>query len=182
MLSISSCTTIETEDDYPKSRGEREMEEMGSLAGGEGLVFRPSLTKSQATKKTIGKVNEYSYTASLEEIKKLGAVNIEVADPEKGIIITDWYSNKENPNKKYKIYTEITSDQISPESVNSYLFEMLISNIENDSSNMKEFNKEIHSGNWSKATKRASDKFTNLEEKIVRRARELYLEDKSKKK
>ena len=179
MFSISSCTTIETEDDYPKSRTEREMEEMGSLAGGEGLVFRPSLTKSQATKKIIGKVNEYSYTASLEEIKKLGVANIEIADPEKGIIITDWYSHKDNPNKRHKIYTEITSDNISPESINSYIFEISASN---DDNVMKKLNTEIQSGKWSKATKRASDKFTHLEEKITRRARELYIEDKNRNK
>ncbi len=186
MFIVSSCTTIETEDDYPKTRGEREMEEMGSLAGGEGLVFRPSLTKSDATKKTIGKVNEYSYIASLEEIKKLGVADNVVADPEKGVIATRWYSTKEEPNKKYKIYTEITSDKISPESISSYLFEIIVANVQGTEefkhNDMRRLDAEIQSGNWSNSTKRASKKFTELEEKIVRRARELYLQDRNKQK
>ena len=35
--------------DYPKSKTEREMDEMGSILQGEGLVFRPKKTKNSAS-------------------------------------------------------------------------------------------------------------------------------------
>ena len=57
--------------DYPKSPLEREVDEMGSVVGGEGLVFRPGKEKSTATRATIGNTNKHLFEAAINVLKFL---------------------------------------------------------------------------------------------------------------
>jgi hypothetical protein len=157
LLIILGFTTISLAGDYPKSRVENEMDEMGSVLKGEGLVFRPGKTKSTATKSKIGNVNKYLYQATLEV---LDFVPLTSADSVGGVIITEWYNPKGQPNTQLKINVFIKDEVISVEALDVKAYER--SKIDNK---------------WSEDYKESAIA-SILEDKIIRRARTLYQAEK----
>lgn len=150
-------------DDYPKSRREREIDDMGSMIGGEGIVFRPKFTKNTATKATTSdtsNVNKYLYEAALEILK---FAPIASADSNNGIIITDWYSPSDSPNTQFKINVFVKDDIISSEALEVNAFER--------NKKGKEWSNDIKKSQLS----------STLEDKILRKARDLYILNNSKK-
>lgn len=142
-------------DDYPKSRVEREMDEMGSMLGGEGIVFRPGKEKSTATKATVGNVNKYLFQASIDVLKFAPLLS---ADSKMGTIITEWYSPKDQENTQFKVTVYIKDQLITPEGVEVIAFQRKKTN-----------------GKWS-ADHEPSPIAAILEDKIIRKARDLYLQ------
>lgn len=155
LLALLSATSssFANNSDYPKSKLEREMDEMGSVLKGEGVVFRPAKTKSNATKAGVGNVNKYLYQATIDV---LDFVPIESTDSDKGVITTEWYSLKAQPNTQFKITVFIKGDIISPESIEVKAFERYKVNRK-----------------WSESYKQSAISGI-LEEKIIRKARTLY--------
>ena len=133
------------------------MDEMGSLLQGEGVVFRPGKTKSTATKAKIGNVNKYLYQATLEV---LDFVPLASADSVGGVIITEWYNPKGQPNTQFKINVFIKGEVISSEALDVKAYER------------------------TKVGKKWSDNYKEsaigsiLEDKIIRKARTLYQAEK----
>jgi len=143
--------------DYPKSRVETEMDEMGSLLQGEGLVFRPGKTKSTATKSKVGNVNKYLYQAALDV---LDFAPLTSADSIGGVIITEWYSPKGQPNTQFKINVFIKDEVISSEAVD-----------------VKAYERTKIGNKWSTEYKESAIG-SIFEDKIIRKARALYQADK----
>lgn len=154
---ITFLSSISFAGDYPKSRVEREMEEIGSMLEGEGIVFRPGKTKSTETKDTIGQVNKYLFQAS---IAVLNFVPLVSTDSTGGVVITDWYSPSDQPNTKYKIHVYIKDQVISTESLEVIVYE-----------------KKRIGGKWSEDYKKSAIAPV-IEDKILRRARVLYQQSK----
>ncbi len=150
-------TTSSLAGDYPKSRVEKETEEMGSLLQGEGVVFRPGKTKSIATKSKIGSVNKYLYQAALDV---LDFAPLTSADSMGGVIITEWYNPKGQPNTQFKINVFIKDEVISSEALN-----------------VKAYERTKIGNKWSKDYKESAIGGI-LEDKIIRKARALYQADK----
>ena len=149
-------------DDYPKTLQERKAEEMGSLAGSEGIVFKPKKIKNESTKATIGTVglaNKYLWHASIDT---LDFAPLSVVDSTGGVIATEWYSPKGKPQYSYKIQVSIKSDVISMDSIDVKVFEKVLKN-----------------GQWIQ-----NDKPSNLaiviQDKIILQAREQYIKEKRK--
>jgi len=157
LLIILGFTTISLAGDYPKSRVENEMDEMGSVLKGEGLVFRPGKTKSTATKSKIGNVNKYLYQATLEV---LDFVPLTSADSVGGVIITEWYNPKGQPNTQLKINVFIKDEVISVEALD-----------------VKAYERSKINNKWSEDYKESTIA-SILEDKIIRRARTLYQAEK----
>ena len=143
--------------DYPKSSMEKEMDEMGSLAGGEGVVFRPKKEKSTATKATIGKVSKYLYQATLDVLKFAPLAS---ADSQGGVVITEWYSPKDQENTQFKVTVFIKDKLITPEALEVVAFQ-----------------RKKHKGSWSDQYEPSPIAIV-LEDKILRKARELYQQSK----
>ena len=58
-LTIFVATFASASDSqYPRTREERRREEIGSVVGGEGLVFRPGKIRNESTKTDNNKVNK----------------------------------------------------------------------------------------------------------------------------
>lgn len=143
--------------DYPKSRVENEMDEMGSVLQGEGIIFRPGKTKNTATKAKIGNVNKYLFQAAIDV---LDFAPLASADSTSGIIITEWYSPKGQPNTQFKINVFIKDEVISSEAAD-----------------VKAYERTKIDGKWSKDYKESAIG-SILEDKIIRKARALYQADK----
>lgn len=143
--------------DYPKSSAEREMEEMGSLSGGNGIVFRPGKEKSTATGTESGKANKYLYQASLDILKFTPLAS---ADRTGGTIITEWYSPRDQKNTQFKLTVYIKDHLITPEALEVVAFQ-----------------RKKHNGAWSDQYETAPIALV-FEDKILRKARALYQESK----
>lgn len=142
--------------DYPKSRLEREMDEMGSVLGGEGIIFRPAKERSRATKALEGNVNRFMYKAAIEV---LSFAPLQTADSSGGVIITEWYTLDDDPKTQYKVTAFIKDDIISPEGLEVIAHE-----------------RNKIGGKWLDAHKK-DNLSSALEDKILRKARELYLKE-----
>ncbi|WP_341764669.1 DUF3576 domain-containing protein [Candidatus Tisiphia endosymbiont of Beris chalybata] len=145
--------------DYPETEEERKLQKMGSLAGEEGLTFRPSKIKNESTKSKDHQINKYLWQASVEA---LNFIPMASADSNGGIIITEWYSPKENKNFRFKINIIIKDNIISPDSIQVRVFEQL-----------------LKKGNWVDHSN-ASNLAISIEDKILRKARELYISAEGK--
>lgn len=154
VLSVYSCQ-IALASDYPQSQLEREIDEIGSLAGADGITFRPLKEKSTATKIKIGNINKYLFQAAIEVLKFAPLMSVDTAS---GTIVTDWYSPKDQLNTQFKVMVYIKTELITPEGLKVIAFErQKVKNI------------------WSE--NRESTAVSNvLEKKIIKKAKDLYLQ------
>ncbi|XVN41475.1 MAG: DUF3576 domain-containing protein [Rickettsia endosymbiont of Argas persicus] len=141
-------------DDYPKTESEQKWEEVGSIAGEEGLVFRPGRVKNESTKAVGCSVNKYLWQAAIET---LTFTPLASADSNGGVIITEWYSPRLKPNFRFKINVFIKDDTIHPDSIEVKVFEEVLKNKQ-----------------WV-MNENTSNLAITLEDKILRRAREIYI-------
>lgn len=157
-LIVASIAVSSFASEYPQTREERIAEEMGSVVGGEGIVFRPSHTKNEATKSSVSsekKVNKFLWEAAREVLKKMPTLT---CDKDNGIIITDWYTPQDRTEYSYKLEVTITDDVISTASLNVVAHEKKLKN------------KQWVNENDSKALE------YNVTENILKKARKLYVE------
>ena len=141
--------------DYPKSKIETEMDETGSLLGGEGVVFRPNKERSGATKITLGNVNKYLFQASIAILKFAPLASV---DSKSGTIVTEWYTPKGQEVTQFKVMVYIKDGTISPESLEVIAFERQKTRYGYSDSH------------------ESSSISSVLEDKIIRKARDLYLQ------
>ena len=149
------------ESSYPVAREDRVYEEMDSVFGGEGLVIHPNKVKNISTKTKDSPVNAYLWRASLEFLKDMPLVSTDINS---GIIITDWYSDKNNSKASKKIMIKISDNVIAPDAIDA-----------------KVDRRELVKGNWVNVKSAAMEK-TQIEDIILRRARDINIESKQGKK
>jgi hypothetical protein len=145
--------------EYPKSKQEKLREEIGSMAGEGGIVFKPFNAKNEEIRPSKGdkKVNKYLWEATRFVLKFMP---ISSFDANNGIIVTDWYSSKTEPNYSYKIEVTIKDNVIS-----------------NDAIDVNVYEKRLKDGLWynEPISSNLSYKF---EDQIIKKARELYTKSK----
>ena len=154
IVSILLFVSTAMASDYPQTDLEKEMDEMGSLLGGEGIVFRPGKEKSTATRAKIGNVNKYLYKAAIDVLKFAPLAS---ADSNGGTVITEWYSPAGQKDTQFKVNVYIKDELITPEALEVVAFQ-----------------RDKVNGKWSDDHK-PSPIAAVLEDKIIRKARELYL-------
>lgn len=161
LIFANSC--FADDNDYPRTKKEREFDEMSSITGGKGITFSPSRVKNESTKSTTSansNVNKYLWQSAIET---LNFAPLTSSDSVGGVIITDWYSPKDDPNVSLKINVFIKDNVISPESITVTVFGKMLQN------NVK----------WT-AKRKPSDIANELEDKILRLARENYIKSERK--
>jgi|GEM_PF-1838288 len=150
-------TNSDGEDGYPQTQEERKEREIGSVLGGEGIVFRPGSVRNESTIAADSKINKFLWQASLEMID---VAPLALIDAEHGIIATDWYSFADQPKTSMKLTAKVVGDTISPESVNVTIQQRTMKN-----------------GVWVQDTGK-SKVSSEMETKIVSHARNLFIKDK----
>ena len=163
ILSINEIWAID--DNYPKSKQERQADEIGSIVGDEGIIFRPNRIKNESTKAVISPgINKYLWQASIE-VLDADFIPLASVDSPTGIIITDWYNPKDshqgksklNYNRKVNIL--IKDNVIAPSAIE-----------------IKAYERERKNSKWMQVADN-SNIANELEEKIIRRAREIYIKE-----
>ena len=141
-------------DYYPKTQEEQKWDEVGSIVGAEGLIFRPVRVKNESTKVVGYSVNKYLWQAAIETLSFAPLASVDLNG---GVIITDWYSPLSKANFRFKINVFIKGDIISPDSIEVKVFEEM-----------------LKSKQWV-LSKSTSNLAIMLEDKILRKARDLYI-------
>lgn len=157
IMYISLYSIASFSDDYPKTLNERKYEEMGSILGGDGIVFRPGKIKAKSTS-TGSTINKYLWQAAIDVLSDLPLAS---TDGEGGVIITDWYYP--NPNiktERMKLNVIIKSALIEHDSVQVRLFAQVLKN-----------------DKWVN-TKITSNLAHELEAQILKRTQHLYIQSK----
>lgn len=120
------------------------------LGGGKSAKVRTSGDNAAA----IG-VNGYLWRATLDT---LSFMPLQSADPYGGVIVTDWYTNPEKPDERFKITVYILDSRLRADGLNVAIFRQT-----RDSS-----------GGWTDAPS-AGQTETDIENSILTRARQLRL-------
>jgi hypothetical protein len=123
---------------------------MHPLGGGSG----PKVVSNPNSAAQIG-VNGYLWQATLSTLSFMPLAS---ADPYGGVIITDWYTNPEKPDERFKVTVYILDARLRADGLNVAVFKQ---------------NKDA-SGNWIDAPS-ASQTETDFENAILTKARQLRL-------
>ena len=123
---------------------------MRNPLGGGGSKTRPSGDNAAA----IG-VNGYLWRATLDT---LSFMPLQSADPYGGVIVTDWYTNPEKPDERFKCTVYILDSRLRADGLNVAVFKQ---------------NRD-GAGNWVDAPT-AGQTETDIENSILTRARQLRL-------
>ena len=119
------------------------------LGGGKHKVRAPGDNAA-----SIG-VNGYLWRATLDT---LAFMPLQSADPYGGVIVTDWYTNPEKPDERFKCTVYILDSRLRADGLNVAVFKQ---------------NRDA-SGNWIDAPS-ATQTETDIENSILTRARQLRL-------
>jgi hypothetical protein len=110
--------------------------------------------KSEAAQPAIG-VNGYLWRATLDTLSFMPLAS---ADPYGGVVITDWYSNPERPNERFKATVYILDARLRADGLNVTVFKQV----------------QDASGAWVESPT-ADQTETDIENAILTRARQLRL-------
>jgi len=128
---LSSCsflgddaeiTRAEPVEDIIEKR-QREQRELYDPEGGEEQTFLKDLFGNIVPGSNNGSagigVNTFLWRATLD---RLSFMPLESADPFGGVIITDWYSNSETSNEKFKIVAYIIGKELRVDAIKVSVF------------------------------------------------------------
>ena len=161
-LLVSACSSVseklpEGEAKYPSgadrtTTGDDIYGEKESIFGKDGFkIFGGKKDRANDGSTGIG-VNSFLWRAALDTVSFMPLAS---ADPFGGVIITDWYTDPETPNERYKVNVFILDRQLVSTGVQVKVF------------------REVKSGsNW-KASTVADNTGRKLEDAILTRARQL---------
>lgn len=161
---LPACSGVEVDsthypmDERETQRAEREARGSGSIFGKDGLILFGKKKEETATSGIA--VNSFLWRASLDT---LSFMPLAAADPFGGVIITDWYTPPETPDRRFKANAYILDRQLRADGIRVTLFQQ----------------QRDPNGNWVDAPvdgKTASD----LEDAILTRARQLRVEQASR--
>jgi len=113
-LSLGACATKPTVKSEPVPNATNAQSDKGFLG-----LFKPgSGSKSSTADANIG-VNAYLWRASLDT---LSFMSIRSADPWGGVIITEWYSNPQKPDERFKVDVYILDTRLRADALSVSVF------------------------------------------------------------
>lgn len=145
-------------DDREQKRARKDAMGSGSIFGKDGLILFGKKKEEGGTGGVA--VNSFLWRASLDT---LSFMPLSAADPFGGVIITDWYTPPETPDRRFKANAYILDRDLRADGIRVTLFQQ----------------RRETTGGWIDATvdeKTASD----LEDAILTRARQLRVEQASR--
>jgi len=160
LASLAACSSdLSTESNFPEtSRGQVYQDgvpdKQETLFGDGGLLGNDKSLKDGQGGSGIG-VNGYLWRASLDT---LSFMPLSSADPFGGVIITDWYTPAESPGERFKVTVYILDRRLRADGIRVSAFKQNL-----DTTN-----------NWI-PVELTPKTVTNLENAILRRARELRI-------
>jgi hypothetical protein len=146
-------------DSRESQRARREARGSGSIFGKDGLILFGK-KKEDGGAGTGVAVNSFLWRASLDT---LSFMPLSAADPFGGVIITDWYTPPETPDRRFKANAYILDRDLRADGIRVTLFQQ----------------RRESDGNWNDAVV-DNQTAKDLEDAILTRARQLRIEQASR--
>lgn len=160
-LTLSACGTskgVRAQGDNNSARGVFYTQTPGEGVNMGGL-FGKNRSAADAGQNGIG-VNSYLWRATLDTLSFMPLTS---ADPWGGVIITDWFSNPEKPDERFKATVYILDTRLRADALNVTVYKQIRDG----------------SGGWADSAVSAQTE-TDLENSILTRARQLRLANVAK--
>lgn len=154
ILLITACSSIESKAPDTNSVEEQRREARGKLTGEDGISFGGGKRKDEAAYASPLGVNSFLWRATLDTLSFMPLAS---ADPFGGVIITDWYEEKEL-SQRYKINALILDKTLRADGIKITLFKQSMDK----------------NGNWHDIKSDPADA-RKIEDTILTRARELKI-------
>ena len=125
LLLTTACAGVEKEAKYPTGMdrdgldGDDIYSEKESIFGEDGLTLFDSSKKDAASTDAIT-VNSYLWRASLDTVSFMPLANV---DPFGGVILTDWYTNPDKTNERYKLNVFVIGSQLRSDAIRVSAFQ-----------------------------------------------------------
>lgn len=146
-------------DDRERQRARKEARGSGSIFGKDGLILFGKKKEEGGAGSGVA-VNSFLWRASLDT---LSFMPLSAADPFGGVIITDWYTPPETPDRRFKANAYILDRDLRADGIRVTLFQQ----------------RREASGGWIDTA--VDEKTANdLEDAILTRARQLRVEQASR--
>lgn len=147
-------------DSRETQRARKEARGSGSIFGKDGIILFGNKKKEEGGAGTGVAVNSFLWRASLDT---LSFMPLSAADPFGGVIITDWYTPPETPDRRFKANAYILDRDLRADGIRVTLFQQ----------------RRETSGNWADTTV-DNQTAKDLEDAILMRARQLRVEQASR--
>jgi hypothetical protein len=122
ITTITACTGLEKEAKYPTGAQRDGLQDdiyakRDSIFGEDGLRI---LGEKKGSGENVITVNSYLWRASLDTVSFMPLTNV---DPFGGVILTDWYSDADTPNERYKLNVFIAGGQLRSDAIKVSAFQ-----------------------------------------------------------
>lgn len=118
-LALSACSSLPGGDKEASTGGSFQSQEEGGMSL--GSIFGGKDKGGAKADAGIG-VNSYLWRASLDV---LSFMPLSSADPWGGVIVTDWYSNPEKPDERFKMTVYILDTRLRADALNVAVFKQV---------------------------------------------------------
>lgn len=158
LLTVTACGGVEGEKKFPTGmdrdgvNGNDIYSEKESIFGEGGISILGGDDDNQST--DVITVNSYLWRASLDTVSFMPLANV---DPFGGVILTDWYSDADKENERYKLNVFVIGSQLRSDAIRVSAFQQ----------------KQIR-GQW-KDVKIDTSVATKIEDAILTRARQIRI-------
>lgn len=158
LLIVTACSGVEGEKKYPTGLerdgidGNDIYSEKESIFGDGGLSILGGDEKE--TSSDVITVNSYLWRASLDTVSFMPLTNV---DPFGGVILTDWYSDSDKSDERYKLNVFVIGSQLRSDAIR-----------------VSAFQQKKKRGTW-KDVKIDASVATKIEDAILTRARQLRI-------
>lgn len=116
-LLLASCTNSIIQD-APKATLDLKKRDFGSILGKSPILLKGKKQQSRYTSSDITNVNKFLWEGAIETV---GFMPIITANPQKGIISTDWYLSEDQPNIRVKVAINITGKELRADAVKVFV-------------------------------------------------------------
>ncbi|WPX96648.1 DUF3576 domain-containing protein [Candidatus Bandiella woodruffii] len=120
---LSSCSKLDVQKSYPKTKQQIEEQRVGTLSSG-GIFLFGGKDEGLNTNKAVN-VNGYLWKSALD---KVNFMPINSCDSFGGVIVTDWYSTGENSKERYKINIFINGKEFKADSLKVNVYKQRLDN------------------------------------------------------
>lgn len=122
LLILSACGAGKTEAVYPEAPEDARRLKKGKITGEEGLVIlgeNSIFSGKRSGGEQAGAVNSFLWRASLETVSFLPVTS---ADPNGGVIITDWYEDPETLGERFRVNVMVLDTELRSDAVRVNVF------------------------------------------------------------
>lgn len=124
LITLTACAGVEKEAKYPTGLSRDGVDQRDIYGKKEGIFGEGGLrvlgSKDDGPSGDSITVNSFLWRASLDTVSFMPLTSV---DPFGGVILTDWYSDSETPNERYKLNVFVIGSQLRSDGIRVSAFQ-----------------------------------------------------------